>query len=298
MEFQLHTNLDALAPIDFNFEQLKQELSENLKYYEGLIVTEESVKEAKSDKAKLNALRTAIDDKRKAVKKACMVPYEAFEVKAKELLSMIDAPILAIDGQVKSFEDAEKERKLGLIKAYYGSVIGDLSALLPFESIYQEKWMNVTVKMKEIQTFIDIVVTQTKSDLQTIADLHSEFELQIKDTYLKTRVLSAALNEKTRLEAQKAKLAEYEAKQEAERQADLQRRQDEQLAAATAPITETHLYHPEPPVCSQPEVEAAPVIMNGITKTIKVIFYDTTAAFRADMKTLTEKHGIQYGGIN
>ena len=32
-------------------------------------------------------------------------------------------------------------------------------------------------------------------------------------------------------------------------------------------------------------------------KTIKVIFYDTTAAFRAEMRALTDKYGVKYGGI-
>ena len=58
------------------------------------------------------------------------------------------------------------------------------------------------------------------------------------------------------------------------------------------------------PPLAEPEqgpVYVAPPVYEPVyiepTKTIKVIFYDTTEAFRSDMRALTEKHGITYGGI-
>jgi cell division protein FtsN len=124
------------------------------------------------------------------------------------------------------------------------------------------------------------------NDLKIITAMHSEYELQMKDTYLRTFDMSAALDEKTRLEEQKKRLDEYEAAQKkAQQEADLEQSQNAQLYEATQPITETHFYHPE---AKEPEQ----------IKTIKAIFYDTTGDFRREMRELIKKHNIRCGGIN
>ena len=76
MKFILKTDLSSLPQIiDFNFEDMKSELSIKLKQYNALVVTEDSIKSAKDDKAQLNKLRTAIENKRKEIKNQCLAPY-------------------------------------------------------------------------------------------------------------------------------------------------------------------------------------------------------------------------------
>lgn len=55
MEFNLSTDIKQSIPnaIVFNFEELKAELSEKIKPYETLAVTEDDLKSAKSDKQRL-----------------------------------------------------------------------------------------------------------------------------------------------------------------------------------------------------------------------------------------------------
>ena len=75
MEFLIKTDLSVMPEkIDFNFDEMKTELSEKLEKYNALVVTEDSIKDAKSDRANLNKLKTAIDDKRKEIKKLCLAP--------------------------------------------------------------------------------------------------------------------------------------------------------------------------------------------------------------------------------
>ncbi len=231
------TENQFVKEISFNFEDIKQEMIARLAKYDGLVYTEETIKEAKVDRATLNKFKEAIEAKRKEVKKQCLAPYEEFEKKIKDLTALIDAPVLAIDTQVKNFEQRQKDEKKAEIKAYYAEHIGDLAQLLPLEKIYSEKWLNTTAKMKDITAAIDTAIERTTADLQTIADLHSEFELQIKDTYLRTLDLSAALNEKTRLEQQKARLEEYQ-KQKAAAEAEAQAlaEQQEDIPQVAQPI--------------------------------------------------------------
>ncbi len=216
MEFILKTDLEKSLPqvIDFNFEELKKELSVNLKKYKDLIVTEESIKPAKTDKASLNKLRTAIEDKRKEIKKACLAPYDVFEIKVKEIVGMIDEPIQAIDSQLKTFENQAIEEKKKVITEFYNSNIKDLFALIPLEKIYNPRWENATFPMKDIETEILEFIETFKKDFAVIESLKSEFEEQIKDKYLQTYNLSTALAEKSRLDEQKAKLEEYQNKQD------------------------------------------------------------------------------------
>lgn len=276
MELIIYNQKPAEA-IKFNFEELKKELTESLEKYRGLVYDEKSISEAKKDRATLNNFKKAIEDKRKEVKKQCLEPYENFEKQIKELIALVDEPVLEIDKQVKYYEQKKKDEKEAKIKVYYTENIGELASLLPLERIFDTRWLNATCNDKEWQTAIDAAIQRTTSDLQTIADLKSEFELQIKDTYLRTLDLSSALNEKTRLEQQKARLAEYEAK-----------KAEEAKEADEAPIIQCM---PESQVVYESIYEVEQ------TKTIKVIFYDTTAAFRSDMKDLTDRHNIRYGGI-
>lgn len=213
MELKILAPTDGVyaLPVQINFEELKRELTVRLENYKDLVFTDLNISEAKDARAKLNKLKDAIENKRKEVKKAYLEPYEAFEKQIKELVALVDAPILAIDKQVKDYEQRKKAEKRAEIEAFYAENVGDLAELLPIERIWNDKWLNATAKMSEICDSINTAIQRTRSDLQTIADLKSEFELQIKDTYLRTLDLSSALNEKTRLEEQRRKLAEYEA---------------------------------------------------------------------------------------
>lgn len=212
MEFILNNELATILPseIGFNFEALKGELTENLKKYNELVVTEDSIKDAKSEKTSLNKLRTAIEDKRKEVKNSCLKPYELFEVKVKEIVGMIDKPILAIDKQVKVFENIVIEKKKTDINTYYAENIGELAELLPLSKFYDSRWENVGFKIKDAYKVILDTILKVKTELDTIDSLGSEYESQIKDKYLSNYNLTIALAEKSRLEIQAQKLKEYE----------------------------------------------------------------------------------------
>ena len=277
------TDDQFVKTIDFNFDELKQEITSALAKYQGLVYSDDSIKDAKSDRATLNKFKEALEAKRKEVKKQCLAPYEAFEKKIKELTALVDKPILEIDGQVKRYEQAKKDEKKAEITEYYEAHIGDLAPLLPLERIFSDKWLNATVKINAVQEEIDALITRTTADLQTISDLKSEFEVQIKDVYLRTLDLSAALAEKTRQETIKAEQEAYKQKKAAEQEAA------EIAAKAAVAEPEQGPVYVAPPVYEPVYIEP--------TKTIKVIFYDTTEAFRSDMRALTEKHGITYGGI-
>lgn len=194
--------------IKFNDEQIKKEVSEALKKYEGVVYNEDQIRQAKADCAGLRKFKEAIDSKRKEIKKKVLEPYEAFEAKIKEILALVEKPILMIDGQVKNFEAKAFDEKKKTIEWFYEKNIYHLKELLPLGRIWNNKWENVTCKMAQIEAEILTKRDQVVKDLEVIETLKSEFELQIKDHYLRTLDLSGALAEKSRLEGQKQKIQE------------------------------------------------------------------------------------------
>lgn len=211
MEFVMGNSLEALPKtIDFNFEELKTQLASSLELYTGLVVTEDGIKSAKEDRAKLNKLRDALETKRKEVKKECMAPYTDFEGKVKELVALIDQPIAAIDGQLKAYEEQRRAAKRADILAIYEETVGELRALLPFEKLWQDGWYNTGVSMKKIREAIVAAEAKAASDLEVLATVESEFAEAVKIKYLEHLDLNEALLERARLQERAKRLLEYE----------------------------------------------------------------------------------------
>lgn len=218
LEIKILTPQDKfLSTVEFNYDELKQGLQENLEKYQNLVFTEETMKEGKDTRTKLNKLKKALDDKRKDIKKQCLEPYNAFETKINELIVLVDKPALAIDNQIKAYEEALKEAKKQEIINYFNSksMFGDLIKI-DHPCFWDEKWLNATKKMKDVEFEIDNKITTIKEGLETI-DLtfkDCEFKPQMRDVFLRTLDIRNALNEKTRLENQKKAEEEYKRKQE------------------------------------------------------------------------------------
>lgn len=212
LEFIMRTDLSSAVPavLDFNFEEMKSALAASLELYKGLVVTEDAIKPAKQDRADLNKLRDAIEAKRKDVKKACMAPYNDFEAKVKELVALIDAPIAAIDGQLKAYEDNRRADKRAEVLAIYEETVGDLRAVLPFEKLWRDEWYNTGVSLKKIREAIMAMLMKTAADLDVLSTVESEFSEAVKLKYLEALDLNAALTERARLQEQAKRLREYE----------------------------------------------------------------------------------------
>lgn len=231
MEFVMGNSLEALPKtIDFNFEELKTQLASSLELYTGLVVTEDGIKSAKEDRAKLNKLREALETKRKEVKKECMAPYTDFEGKVKELVGLIDKPIAAIDAQLKTYEEQRRADKRAAVKEIYDETIGTLYPLLPFDKLWRDEWYNTGVSMKKIRDAIITAETKAASDLEVLATVESEFAEAVKIKYLEHLDLNEALLERARLQERAKRLREYE-EQRAKAAANLP--EEQRVEAAT-----------------------------------------------------------------
>lgn len=192
--------LQELKPIHFNYEQIKKELEIQLKRYDGLIFEEQDIQEAKKTRADLNRLKKQVNDKKIVIKKEFLKPYTDFENKIKEIIQMIDKPCMAIDSQIKAFEEKQKNLKKEEIIKIYKNNVKELKETLSIQRIWQDKWLNTTYKMKDIELEIVGIIDRVKTDLSVIENLKSEFEVQLKDKYITTLDLTPVIQEKVRLE--------------------------------------------------------------------------------------------------
>ena len=192
--------MQELKPIEFNYEEIKQELLIQLQKYQNIIFEETDIQEAKKTRADLNRLKKQVNDKKIEVKKEFIKPYADFETKIKEIIAMIDKPCLEIDKQIKVFEEKQKEIKRNEIQEIYEKNIKDLKEILSLQKIWNGKWLNSTYKIRDIELEILGTIDRVKTDLKVIEDMHSEFEIQLKDKYLSTLDLTSAMQEKSRLE--------------------------------------------------------------------------------------------------
>ena len=275
MEFVMGDSLASLPKtIDFNFEELKGALAQSLAHYNGLVVTEDGIKSAKDDRAKLNKLREALETKRKEVKKECMAPYNDFEAKVKELVALIDRPIAAIDSQLKDYEEKRRSEKREAILAIYEENIGDLRSLLPFDKLWRDEWYNTGMSMKKIREAIVDSEEKVKSDLAVLSTVESEFAEAVKLKYLENLDLNIALAERARLQDQARRLREYE-----EQKANETRQEEPVRAPSPGPVQDA--------------------VQTPVNETVYRLCFEcrVTAAQAQDLSTWLKAHNISYRRI-
>lgn len=202
MELIMSTDISTEMPktFDFNYDELKSYLENSLDHYNNLVVTEDDIQGAKSDRANLNKLRKALDDKRKDVKKTCLAPYEEFEGKIKELIRLIDEPISRIDGQIKALDEINKVDKMAQIQSLFNIYKKEHNKLawLTLEQIFNEKWLNKSCSMATIEKEIEGIFFQVENNVKIIQAMKlGTYEIVAINTYKKTLDMSKVLEIKT-----------------------------------------------------------------------------------------------------
>ena len=234
-----------IEKIKWNNEEIKKEVAQKLEYYKNVVYDETEIKEAKKDRASLKKFVEALENKRKEIKKQCLAPYEEFEKEEKEIIAMFSEATLSIDSQIKNFEQAKKDKKLDEIKGLF--VSAEFPEWVSFEQIFDERWLNVSVSVKNIETQIKNAREQIDKDLEMLRAL-PDFAFEAEQIYKRTFNVQKAITEaKTAYELQKAK-EKYEAEQK--QALEEQKNQDEQSSPVPTlvdeqPATTTETVHEE-----------------------------------------------------
>ena len=195
----------------FNYEELKEELTEKVRHYETLVYTDDQIKEAKADRATLNKLKKALSDERIRREREYMQPFNEFKGRINEIISIIDKPVAVIDKQIKEYEDVKKQEKLEEIKKLW-SEMGAPDGLT-LDKVFNDRMLNSSFNMKHVkQCFID-TIDRFNRDMAVLVNL-PEYSFEAQQVYISSLDLSKAMNEANTRSQMAKKKAEYEAEQE------------------------------------------------------------------------------------
>lgn len=247
-----------------NLEALKKELAPKLEQYNNLVVTEDSIKEAKNDKANLNKLKKAISDQRISIKKQYMEPYMLLESQCKELDALIDAPIQAIDKQIKVFEEIEKNDKFTELSKAFNSM--ELPDWIDIGDVLNPKWENKTQKLETLKAEMKANSDKFLKEMAEIDKLYENFphKIAITDKYKQEKDFSQTMVYAKKLEYEFNREQELKAKmlkaaeEEKAKQAESSQNAPEAVTPANDVITP-----PAEPTAVPVEPEQAPKIITG-----------------------------------
>ena len=186
-----------------NATEVRRQLSDALEKYRNLVVTEDTVDDAKSTLANLRKQMDLIDSQRKDVKKNWDKPLKAFETDVKKLVEEFTTVIEPIAAQVKSFEETERRNKENALRLVYEAEIGeDHLRYRPWDCVFDPKWTNRTAKREKIVEELVQIAERTKNEVQAIRALNTPFEVAALDHYAICQDLGDTLTYIQRLGAQ------------------------------------------------------------------------------------------------
>lgn len=242
-----------LGVIDDNFDSLKIEIGKQMMKYQGLVFTDENIKEAKTTKAELNKMITTLEDNRKAIKRKWNDPYNAFETKVKELLALIQGPMNAIDKQILDFEERRKAEKRKAVEAdierQLSSVLGSNQTFIRQCGVsFDERWLNAGMSMTQVGMDINNQIGQMLRDITTIQSV-CEGDSMLSDLLIAYQS-NKDLN--TTLQMRKDLLAKREAVQ---RMQEEEEQRKKEAAAKVQAVPAAQPLEPEPIDNEEPAYE-------------------------------------------
>lgn len=266
--------------IQFNYEELKAEITSKVEMYKNLVYTDDQIKDAKADRATLNKLVKAMSDERIRIKRDCLKPYDEFERKIRELTDIVNEPVQLIDKQVKEFEQNKKKEKRKEIEALFETI--GFQAFVKLEMIWDEKWLNASVSMKSIEEKMRERMYQIGTDIMTLNRL-SEYAFEAVAVYKETLDMNRSIAEAQRM----SDIAKQKAEAESRKKQEEERRAKE---AEEKKVYETPVIIPEPvpeqqePERTEPqkmEVRFAALLTTEDALALKEFFQSRNIEFRA-----------------
>lgn len=204
MEFNLEVRAQN-GKVYTNASELLPDIQEGLKHY-NYVVDEGNYKKAKTDRAALNNLVKLVSDKRKQVENDVFAQWLQDKKDIMQVEKTIKAASDKLGDGINDIDNAEKELKRNQIKELWESMTNNK---YPFELVFEERYLNKTVKNKEIEESLNNKFLKAEEQLSFIEASLPEDELQAEQViqlFCKTLDLSKATERINEIKEAKAKL--------------------------------------------------------------------------------------------
>lgn len=204
MEFNLEVRAQN-GKVYTNASDLLPEIQEGLKHY-NYVVDEGNYKKAKTDRAALNNLVKLVSDKRKQVENDVFAQWLQDKKDIMQVEKTIKEASDKLGAGINDIDNAEKELKKNQIKELWLNMTNNK---YPFELVFEERYLNKSVKPKEIEESLNNKFLKAEEQLSFIEASLPEDELQAEQViqlFCKTLDLSKATERINEIKAAKAKL--------------------------------------------------------------------------------------------
>lgn len=163
--------IDSNLTMTWNNAELAKYLEEKLERYNGLVVTEDNLKEMKSVLKEIVSIRTKLTRFGADKKRELKIPYNTFTSELEQVLAVVSRVENPIANQIGEFEQREMLKR----KDFVLNTIAEKSQALGIREEYANRvlpnpkwWENKTAKMSDVTIAIDEtlkgVLEQQKND--------------------------------------------------------------------------------------------------------------------------------------
>lgn len=194
---ELKIGKKSLGQLTTNALDIKAMVEKILPNYDVANYNESNIDSAKKDKALLNSFAKSLNDERIKIEREWMVPFNEFKDVANDICKLIKTATDKIDVVVKESEAKEKETKRRQIVDFFD---GLNFTLVPLEKFFDEKWLNKTAKLKDVQLEIKSKIAKISDDIITIEAIGTDVDL-LKSLYLDTLNLNNTIQYANTLKA-------------------------------------------------------------------------------------------------
>lgn len=206
MEFNLEVRAQN-GKVYTNASDLLPAIQEGLKAYD-YVVDENNYKQAKTDRASLNNLVKVVSDKRKQVENDVFAQWLQDKKDIMAVEKTIKAASDKLGDGINQVDKEEKELKRNQIKELWTNMTNNK---YPFDLVFEERYLNKSVKPKEIEESLNNKFLKAEEQLSFIEASLPEDELQAEQViqlFCKTLDLSKATERINEIKEAKAKLQE------------------------------------------------------------------------------------------
>ena len=166
--------IDSNLTMTWNNAELAKYLEEKLEKYNGLVVTEDNLKEMKSVLKEIVSIRTKLTRFGTDKKRELKIPYNTFTAELEQVLAVVSRVENPIANQINEFEQQEMLKR----KETVLNMVEDKAQSLGVREEYKNRvipnpkwWENKTAKMSDVALAIDEMVKGVSEQQQNDDDL-------------------------------------------------------------------------------------------------------------------------------
>lgn len=210
LDFEVKAEIKSLGIIEDNISEVKEKVVQLNEYYKNITFTEETIKQATEEKAKVNKFKSAVADYRKKIVAEYKKPIELFENTAKETEKILASTYDLINVQTEKYNNDKKEKIKEETKQYFDEYLQSKNIdFVTFEQANINITLNASKKslQEQCRTFIDKIV----DDLSLIETQEHKAEILVeyKQTLNVSQAITTVTNRFKAIEEEKRKQEQF-----------------------------------------------------------------------------------------